>query len=103
MLQQLAGQVEGAIHYYAERADREIDFVLQHSSVAVPVEVKAGEDRKAASFKAFVNSRHPRYAIRFSDRNLKQDGAFVNIPLYLASRFGDCFFRHSASRHFEMS
>lgn len=86
-LQQLAGQVEGMVHYYAERADREIDFVLQHDSVTVPVEVKAGESRKAASFKTFVNARHPRYAIRFSERNLRQDGAFVNIPLYLASRF----------------
>ena len=90
VLQQLAGQVEGAVHYYAERADREIDFVLQHDSVAVPVEVKAGESKKAASFKTFVNARHPRYAIRFSERNLKQDGAFVNIPLYLVSRFWNC-------------
>ena len=37
--------------------------------------------------------------IRFSERNLRQDGAFVNIPLYLASRFGDCLPRSAqASR-----
>ena len=90
VLQQLAGCSEGRVHYYAERADREIDFVFQHGDVAVPVEVKAGESKKAASFKSFVNARHPRYAIRFSERNLRQDGAFVNIPLYLVSRFAAC-------------
>lgn len=45
---------------------------------------------KDFAFKGFVNSRHPKFAIRFSERNLKKDGAFVNIPLYLAPRFAAC-------------
>jgi predicted AAA+ superfamily ATPase len=90
VLQQLAGRTIGPVHYWAERADREIDFVIQHEDNAVPVEVKAGGDKKASSFKGFVNSRHPKFAIRFSERNLKKDGAFVNIPLYLAPRFSAC-------------
>ena len=90
VLQQLAGTTVGPVHYWAERADREIDFVIQHGDNVVPVEVKSGGDRHAASFKAFVNSKRPRFAIRFSDRNLKRDGAFVNIPLYLAPRFSAC-------------
>ena len=90
VLQQLAGRTIGPVHYWAERADREIDFVIQHEDNAVPVEVKAGGDKKAPSFKGFVNSRHPKFAIRFSERNLKMDGAFVNIPLYLAPRFAAC-------------
>jgi len=90
VLQQLAGKTEGDVHYWAERAESEIDFVIQQKGEAVPVEVKAGMDRKGATFKSFVNKRHPRYAIRFSERNLKKDGAFVNIPLYLASRYEAC-------------
>ena len=90
VLQQLAGKTVGPVHYWAERADREIDFVIQHEDYAVPVEVKSGGDRKSPSFKGFVNSRHPKFAIRFSERNLKKDGAFVNIPLYLAPRFAAC-------------
>ena len=90
VLQQLAGRTIGPVHYWAERADREIDFVIQHEDNAVPVEVKAGGDKKASSFKGFVNSRHPKFAIRFSERNLKKDGTFVNIPLYLAPRFDVC-------------
>ena len=90
VLQQLAGKTVGPVHYWAERADREIDFVLQHGDNAVPVEVKAGGGKRASSFKGYVNSKKPKYAIRFSERNLKKDGAFVNIPLYLASRFASC-------------
>ena len=90
VLQQLAGRTTGPVHYWAERADREIDFVIQHEDNAVPVEVKAGGDRKSSSFKGFVSSRRPKFAIRFSERNLKKDGDFVNIPLYLAPRFDAC-------------
>ena len=91
VLQQLSGSAVGPVHYWAERADREIDFVLQHGDNAVPVEVKAGGDKRASSFKGYVNSKKPKFAIRFSERNLKKDGAFVNIPLYLAPRFAKCF------------
>ena len=90
VLQQLAGKTEGGVHYWAERAESEIDFVIQRDGEAVPIEVKAGTDRKCAAFKSFVNNRHPRQAIRFSALNLKRDGAFVNIPLYLAPRFSAC-------------
>jgi len=90
VLQQLAGKTVGPVHYWAERAGREIDFVIQYGSDVVPVEVKAGSDKRASSFKGYVNSRRPRFAIRFSERNLKKDGAFVNIPLYLAPRFSAC-------------
>lgn len=90
VLQQLSGRTEGDIHYWSERAESEIDFVIQHEGETIPVEVKAGLDRKSASFKTFVNRRKPRFAIRFSERNLRKDGGFVNIPLYLAPRFASC-------------
>ena len=90
VLQQFAGKTVGSVHYWAERADREIDFVIQHGENVVPVEVKSGGNKRASSFKGYVNSRKPKFAIRFSERNLKKDGAFVNIPLYLVSRFADC-------------
>jgi len=90
VLQQLSGNTVGPVHYWAERAGREIDFVLQYEDNAVPVEVKSGGDKRASSFKGHVNSKKPKFAIRFSKRNLKKDGAFVNIPLYLAPRFAKC-------------
>ena len=90
VLQQLAGKAFGAVHYWAERSDREIDFVIQYGDNAVPVEVKSGGDKRASSFNDYVNSKKPKFAIRFSERNLKKDGAFVNIPLYLVPRFAEC-------------
>ena len=56
VLQQLAGKTIGPVHYWAERAGREIDFVIQCGDDVVPVEVKAGSDKRASSFKGYVNS-----------------------------------------------
>ena len=56
----------------------------------IPIEIKAGRDKRAAAFKSFVNVHHPKYAIRFSEMNLRRDGAFINIPIYLVPRFAAC-------------
>ena len=90
VLQQLQGRSDGATRYWSEREEKEIDFVIQHDGEIIPVEVKSGEDRRATTFKNYVKAKCPRWAIRFSRRNLKKDGGFVNIPLYLAERFTAC-------------
>ena len=87
VLQQLQGRSDGATRYWSERKEKEIDFVIQHEGEVVPVEVKSGEDRRASTFKNYVRTKCPRWAVRFSRMNLKKDGGFVNIPLYLAERF----------------
>ena len=91
VLQQLCGRSDGMTRYWSEREEKEIDFVIQHEGEIVPVEVKSGEDRRATTFKNYVKAHSPKWAIRFSRRNLKKDGGFVNIPLYLVERFADCF------------
>ena len=50
ILQQLQGQFEIAPRYYSDK-NSEIDFVLQNGTDIIPVEVKAGEDKSAPSFK----------------------------------------------------
>ena len=90
VLQQLQGRSDGATRYWSEREEKEIDFVIQHEGEIVPVEVKSGEDKRASTFKNYVKAKCPRWAIRFSRRNLRRDGGFVNIPLYLAERFAAC-------------
>ena len=82
VLQQLQGRSDGATRYWSEREEKEIDFVVQYEGEIIPVEVKAGEDKKASTFKNYVKEKCPKWAIRFSRRNLKRDGGFVNIPLY---------------------
>ena len=85
VLQQLRGQFELAPRYYADK-NSEIDFVLQSGMDIIPIEVKGGEDRSAPSFKKYALDHRPKYAIRFSKRGYRKDGAFTNLPLYLARK-----------------
>lgn len=85
VLQQLKGQFEVAPRYFSDK-NSEIDFVLQHGTEIIPVEIKSGEDRSAPSFKHYVSKHQPKYALRFSKRGYRKDGSITNLPLYLARR-----------------
>lgn len=85
VLQQLQGLFDVAPRYYADKRG-EIDFVLQNGTEIIPVEVKAGEDKSAPSFKRYIAEHAPRQAIRFSKRGYRRDGSITNIPLYLVRR-----------------
>ena len=82
VLQQLRGQFSTDPRFFIESRS-EIDFLLQNKTEIIPVEVKAGEDKKAASFKAYIKNRQPQTAIRYSKRGYVKDGSITNIPLYL--------------------
>lgn len=88
VLQQLRGQFTVEPRYYADKSG-EIDFVLQKGMEIIPVEAKGGEDKSAPSFKKYIAEHHPANAIRFSKRGYRKDGAFTNIPLYLAGKSKD--------------
>jgi len=83
VLQQLRGQFDVEPRFYADGRG-EIDFLLQNGTEIIPVEVKGGEDKSAASFKSYIKSRQPQTAIRYSKRGYAKDGAITNLPLYLA-------------------
>lgn len=87
-LQQLRGQFEIAPHYFSDK-NSEIDFVLQYGTEIIPIEVKGGEDKSAPSFKRYIANHQPEYALRFSKRGYRKDGAVTNLPLYLARRTRD--------------
>lgn len=88
VLQQLCDQFDVAPHYFSDK-NSEIDFLLQVGTDIVPIEVKAGEDRSAPSFRKYIDKYHPTHAIRFSKRGYRKDGAFTNLPLYLARKTKD--------------
>lgn len=88
ILQQLRGQFEIAPRYYSDK-NSEIDFVLQNGTDIIPVEVKAGEDKSAPSFKRYVAENHPAAALRFSKRGYRKDGDITNLPLYLVCKTRD--------------
>ena len=85
VLQQLRGQFEVEPRYYADK-NSEIDFVLQYGTEIIPVEAKGGEDKSAPSFKRYIAQNQPKYALRFSRRGYRKDGAITNLPLYLARK-----------------
>ena len=84
VLQQLKEKSEIPPRYYATRYGA-IDFVIQNGSNIVPIEVKAGSNKSATTFKKYIKENNPDFAIRFSEMNYVTDGKITNIPLYLAS------------------
>jgi len=83
VLQQLRRQFSTDLRFFIVGRS-EIDFLLQNKTEIIPVEVKAGENKKATSFKAYIKDRRPQTAIRYSKRGYVRDGDIINIPLYLA-------------------
>lgn len=86
VLQQLLGVGDAPPHYYSVKNGHEIDFLLQHGTETVPVEVKGGEAVRSPSLRGYVKNRKPRLAIRFSERNFRHDGPMCSVPLYFAPR-----------------
>ena len=84
VLQQLKEKFEIPPRYYATRYG-EIDFVIQNGSNIVPIEVKAGSNKSATTFKKYIKENNPDFAIRFSEMNYVTDGKITNIPLYLVN------------------
>jgi predicted AAA+ superfamily ATPase len=84
VLQQIRGQFEMEPRFYAD-SHGEIDFIIQNGTEIIPVEVKSGEDKSAASFKTYIKNRQPQIALRYSKRGYVTDGNITNLPLYLAA------------------
>ena len=83
VLQQLITEFGIDVYYYsAENSSGEIDFLLQGKSSVLPVEVKAEENLKAKSLKAFVEKYHPENAVRTSMSDYREQEWMTNIPLY---------------------
>lgn len=86
VLQQIRNQLEVLPRFYSKKTG-EIDFIIQNGMEVVPVEVKAGRDKSAVSFKRFILEQQPQKAVRFSEMGYAEDGGIINIPVYLASKF----------------
>lgn len=81
--QHLAAQTGSALHYWRNVGrEAEVDFLLQHRTSAVPIEVKSGINLRSKSLAFYLQKYNPPLAVRVSLRNLKRDGRILNIPLY---------------------
>jgi hypothetical protein len=87
VLQQiLCSKVFDIYYWSAEKANAEIDFVVQYENQVIPVEVKAEENLQAKSLKIFCQKYKPNIAIRTSMSNYRQESWLTNVPLYSISQ-----------------
>jgi predicted AAA+ superfamily ATPase len=89
ILQSLKPQLPLPPRYWSQNHPRrEVDFVIQHENLVLPVEVKSGDNVDSESLKTykrlFANDTPLR--VRFSLKNLTLDGDILNIPLPLADQ-----------------
>ena len=90
ILQQLiAGENVDPYYYSAENSKGEIDFILQGNTSVIPLEVKAEENLRAKSLKAFCEKYKPKYAVRTSMSDYREQEWMTNIPLYNIDRIGE--------------
>ena len=84
VLQSLVACFDVLPRYWSSDGKAEIDFLLQYSTVLIPVEVKSGTRLSGKSLGVYTKHYSPEIALRYSMNNLKQDGNLLNIPLFLA-------------------
>ena len=80
--QELTAYREQDLYYWTSTGTAEIDFLVEHNEEIMPLEVKAGVDKKKKSLRVYANKYHPQIINRASLLNLKKDGDVCNYPLY---------------------
>jgi predicted AAA+ superfamily ATPase len=87
VLQSLKPIVAPSPRYWSEpHPKREVDFIIQHENLVLPVEVKSGTQTDSTSLRAYRErfSNTTPLRVRLSTKNLTLDGDILNIPLPLA-------------------
>lgn len=74
---------EYELYYYStENSTGEIDFIVQQDCYCIPIEVKAEENLRARSLRAFCDKYKPEVAIRTSMSNYREQDWMRNVPLF---------------------
>ena len=84
ILGSLIGQFEDTPRYWTSENRAEVDFILQLENDIIPIEVKADENVIGKSLTFYRKAFSPKLSIRYSLKNFKKDGGFINIPLFMA-------------------
>ncbi|MCR5289748.1 MAG: ATP-binding protein [Treponema sp.] len=86
VLQEIKAATSYTPYYYSgEKSTYEMDFLIQKGKNVVPLEVKAEENVKAKSLKAYCEKYSPEYAVRTSMSNYRKQDWLTNIPLWAIS------------------
>jgi len=83
VLQQLKTVKNIEPYYWTnDRGSAEIDFLLDNGSEIIPLEVKAEINLQAKSLKSYNEKFSPKFSVRTSMANYKDEGWLINLPLY---------------------
>jgi len=86
VLTQLVSELALRPFYYSEeRSTGEIDFLVQMAGKVIPIEVKAAENLRAKSLKAYAEKYKPEFTIRTSLSDYREEDWLINLPLYAIS------------------
>lgn len=85
--QQLKTSDRELYYYSTENSSGEIDFVIQQEMRCIPIEVKAEENLRARSLRAFCEKYMPEIAVRSSMSNYREQDWMVNVPLYILDKY----------------
>lgn len=80
--QQLVSDTPYTPFYYSASSHNEIDFVLQREGQIFPLEVKAAENLRSKSLRAYCDKFNPAMAVRTSLSGYREQEWMINIPLY---------------------
>ena len=85
VLQGLACKYESIPRYWTSSGQAEVDFIIQRGNDIIPIEVKADQSINGRSLTLYGQkyTAETKIRLRFSLRNLKQDGNLLNIPLFM--------------------
>jgi predicted AAA+ superfamily ATPase len=88
VIQQLcAAEIDYIGYWTNDKNTAEVDFVIQHEGDIISIEVKAGENLRAKSFKFFCEKHKPQTAIRTSLSDFRQESWMTNVPLYIIGNY----------------
>ena len=87
--EQLKASDRELYYYSTENSSGEIDLIIQQEMHCIPIEVKAEENLRARSLRAFCEKYKPDIAIRCSMSNYREQDWMVNVPLYVVDKYLD--------------
>lgn len=70
------------IYYSSNNSTVEIDFIIQHNSRVIPIEVKAEANVKAKAMRQFITDNPGLRGLRLSMLGYQQQEWVENKPLY---------------------
>ena len=77
------------LHYWRSDNSAEIDFVLDARDGVIPVEVKAGTNKRSPSLELYIKKFEPPYSIKIIQRNFGFENNIKTMPLYAVFTLND--------------